>query len=215
VIGHLRIPTYTEYHTDIIKLILFIVAHSCGWQLTFDELYSALADCTTFGSGSKVGAVRMGGWAASTAGTKACPGRPATRRWQGRRRSPSAGSAVNYGQLRSPVAATVRPVARVAPALVARSFRFAPGVLRRHCAGAGLPLPVPAALCLVCSEVASALAPRSHRVRLLLYEWCVAPALALCRPYPRDWRCELPGFGDAANKEGRMGEGGAQEVRGG
>jgi len=82
---------------------------------------------------------------------------------------------------------------RAAP--LARGCHCAPCALRRRPrAGGALPLPAPAALRLVCSAVAPALAARSPRARLLLYEWCVTPALAERRSYPRDWRCQLPTF---------------------
>ena len=119
------------------------------------------------------------------------------------------------GQLRWPAAVTARPGrAAVSLALAARSCRFAPSELRRPHAGAALPLPAPVALRLVCSAVASALTPRSPRVRRPLCAWCVSPALAT-RRQPRNWRCPLPGSGDAADEGGRMGEGGASDGRGG
>jgi len=119
------------------------------------------------------------------------------------------------GQLCWPAAATARPrPSAVAPALAARSCRFALRVLRRPRAGAALPLPAAAALRLVCSEVSSAQTPRSPGVRLPFGAWCVAPALATRRPYQRDWRCPLSGFADAGDKARRMGEGGASEGRG-
>jgi len=118
-------------------------------------------------------------------------------------------------QLGWPAAVTSRPGrSAVAPAPAAHSRCFAPGVLRRPRAGAALPLPAPAALRLVCSEVASALTPRSPRVRRPFCAWCVARALAT-RRHPRNWRCQLPGSGDADDEGGRMGEGGASEGRGG
>ena len=119
------------------------------------------------------------------------------------------------GHLRWPASATAGPRrSAVAPALATRSFRFAPGVLRRPRAGAALPLPAAAALLRVCSAVSSALTPRSPRVRLPLSAWCVAPVLGPRRPYPRDWRCPLPGFGDAADNAGRMGGGGRAKAGG-
>jgi len=120
------------------------------------------------------------------------------------------------GQLRSPAAAITGPVpSAVASALAARSCRFEPGVLRRPCAGAALPLPAPAPLRPVFSAVASALKPRSTPVRLLLCGWCAAPALAPRRPYSRDLKVQLPGFDDDADTAGRMGKGGASEGSGG
>ena len=209
---------YTEYHPVITKQFVFlIVAHSCGWQLTFDEMYSALADCIVFGSSSTVGAVRKCAWADGAAGTEPCAGRPGTRWWQRRRRSPSAATAVNgpgssagprpslgaLGAPRSPprwrrALAALRLVCSAAPALAPRS----PCPRRPLCAW------------LVCSAVASALTPRSPRVRRPLCAWCVALAVAT-RRHPRTWLCQLPGSADAADEGGRMGEGGASDGRGG
>jgi len=100
--GQSRDRTFENTHIHRIPLSyhknqIFFGAHSCVWQFTFDELYPALADCNAFGSCSMIGAVGKCRWRAGAAGTEPCPGRPATRRWQRRRRSASASSAVNYG----------------------------------------------------------------------------------------------------------------------
>jgi len=119
------------------------------------------------------------------------------------------------GQLGWPAAVTSRPVrSAVAPTLAARFRRFEPGALRRPRIGAALPPSAPAALRLVLSAVASALTPRSSRVRRTLWAWCVAPALAT-RRLPRNWLCQPPESRDAANEWGRMGEGGVSDGKGG
>ena len=107
--------------------------------------HSPIALCLVRARDGRCAQVRMGGW---RGGDRAVCGPPrdalvATAasvavRGDGRQRA---------GHLGWPAAVTWRPGrSAVAPALAARSRRFAPGVLRRPRAGAALPLPAPAAL---------------------------------------------------------------------
>ena len=92
----------------------------------------------------------------------------------------------------------------------ARSWHCASAARRRRrCAGAALSTPTAAFSRLLPPAVAPALAPRCLRPRLPLRAWYASPlppSLTPRSPRPRVLRCREPGFSDAANQAGRMGE---------